>query len=156
MGQTAKKRYTFRQFEFWAHYGKIALLDTEQVTGDKLEGDCIIWLSPKDFLERAMAYRALMIEKYNGEGRRFLEMAKECAKEAYEQGDISDPEILRRKQEELRPVKVFIPSQETLGSRLFIPGYDPVKEKYIRQLRKYREMNLDPDTILKEGLPKEE
>lgn len=150
MGQTAKKRYRFRQFEFWAHYGKIALLDTERVSDELNEVDAIIWLSPKEFMERAMAARALMIERYKGEGRKLLDDALACAKEAEAQGDISDPKILQQKFEEFRPVKVFFPSQP----RLIVPGRTT---KIIEKLRELRaKSRLSAEEVLRSGIPKEQ
>ena len=151
MGQTAKKRYRFRQFEFWAHYGKVALLDTERVSDELNEVDAVIWLSPKEFLERALAARALMIERYKGEGRKFLDDAKECAKEAKEQGDISDPNILQKKFEEYRPVKVFIPSKQSIIYHGM--SHNPVIEK-LRRLR--ATTTASPEDILRSGIPKDQ
>lgn len=149
MSQTAKRRYKFRNFEFWAHYGKVALLDTDRVSDELNEVDAIIWLSPKQFFERALAARALMIERYKGEGLKFLEDALACAKEAEKQGDISNPEILKKKFEEFRPTKVFIPQQ----SSLLVPGgvqEHPIMQK-LRELRK--KSNIDVETVLTSGIP---
>lgn len=141
MSQEAKKKYQFRNFLFWAHYGKIALLDTEKVDSSMPEQDSIVWLSPKEFLERAMAVRALITEKYSGEGRRFIEDALACVKEAKEQGDISNPKILAEKMRILRPVKIFIPGAQTTA-----------KSNIIDKLRKLRQSNADYKTVFIEGL----
>lgn len=115
--QTSAKRYRFLDFEFWAHYGKVVLLDLKDIENGVLEDDAKTFLSPADFLKRALAVRALIGDDYDRYGvgrqdcRRFLSQATECAYEAKKQGDISNPAILKEKLDASKPVKIFVPGR---------------------------------------------
>lgn len=124
------KRYKFRKYEFWASCGMIAILDTEAAGGDQRSvEDATKWVRPAEFLENAMAARSLIRDPW--EGRRMLEAAQQCVKEAVQQGDIYDPTKFRQMLDESRPVIV-----STVG--LAIPQRTAC-ERYIEQFRKLRQ-----------------
>jgi hypothetical protein len=141
------RHYTFRNYEFWAADGMIAILDTDKAGSSQLSvEEATKWVRPKEFLENAMAARVLLDETNPAEGRKLLEDAHACFKEAIRQGDISNPKILHQRLEEARPIRV-----STAG--LFIPQRSP-QQRYIDRLRKLEGKKVeDIGKVLTEGVP---
>lgn len=145
--QRPKKRYKFRNYEFWASYGKVAILDTENYDPKYNDIDNARYISPGELIKRAMAIRVLLDDINPEEGRKLLEDAVECAKEAAAQGDISNMDILRKKAEDLKPTFIWIPSNIRLR-----------QEGIFDQLRRLKkiseEKKIDPKNVFAEGYNK--
>lgn len=138
------KRYKFRNFEFWAHFGKIALLDTENIDPNLPEMDSVKFLSPKEFLQRAMAVHALIADTHRAEGKKLLDDALECVKEAKRQGDISDYKVYLDKVEKYgRPKTIYIPGPRT---------YSESDADFINRLRKLRKVSEEKNITTRDIL----
>lgn len=114
MSQFPKKKYTFKNFVFWAQGGMIALLDTENMDHSIPDINSVKWIRPAEFIRRALGAIALMRDKYPDQRKiadKLREDALACIREAKEQGDITNPTILNKKVEEYKPVKLFIPGE---------------------------------------------
>jgi hypothetical protein len=133
-------RYKWRNFEFWAHCGKVALLDTDNIDPNLPEIDSVKFLSPRDFLARACGVYAIIADTHRKEGKKLLEQALECVKEAKNQGDISDPKVYQDKAERYgKPMQLWIPEHIR-------------QESFMDKLRRLRKISgVDYKVIMKEG-----
>ncbi|MEM3062159.1 MAG: hypothetical protein QW303_01245 [Nitrososphaerota archaeon] len=133
------KRYKFKELEFWAADGMVAVLDTKKAGGDQLSVEnATVWLTPKDFLRRALGAFVLHRHFSVTEARRLLDDAQTCAKEAYVQGNPLDEKVFRQKMEDARKIQI---STTGIIVPFAQPRRDPLYESYVRELKQLERRN---------------
>lgn len=101
------KHYRFQNYEFWACDGMIAILDLEKAgSTEESVAAATKWLRPGEFLKNAIGARMMLDLTDPWEGRRMLEAAQACVKEAIKQGNIFDPKSFEQMVEDRRKVQV--------------------------------------------------
>jgi hypothetical protein len=117
------KRYKFRNYEFWAADGVIAILDTSKA-GSSRESveNATKYVFISDFIKNVIAAYGIHSAIDRREAKKMLEDAMECVKEANKKGDISNPKILQQKLEDSRPVKL---SMANYGPSRIFPSASP-------------------------------
>lgn len=101
------KHYKFRNYEFWAVNGMIAILDLDKAgSTEESVAQAIKWLRPGEFMKNAIGARIMLELTDPWEGRRMLEAAQACVKEALSQGNIFDQKALEQMIQERKPTQV--------------------------------------------------
>lgn len=137
--QAESKHYVFKTesgaVEYWASKGRVFVVDlTKAGDSEKAIGEQIKSMSPKEFMERAMAVRISADERYPDEvfnARQLLTRAVEVCKIAWHFGDPTSQKVLSHLSRHRSHPQILMPGDilpAIGGGKLKLPEIDDPKQ----------------------------
>lgn len=149
------KRYKFKNYEFWAEDGTIAILDLNQAGSTEESVKSATKHVPLgEFVRNAAAAASLQSVFDRHQARKLLNDALECIAEAKKQGDMSDPKVLADKIQSRRKIQISMAHSplSVVTSNFSSDGFlGPSGMEFMNTLRNLRTKSVDAGKVLFEG-----